>query len=122
MYQKTVLDNGLRILTSAMPHTRSVSIGFFIGVGSRYESDEQGGVSHFIEHMLFKGTEKRPTARDIAVAMRESGGFLTQAPASNRAATGSKSPNPIWMSPLMCWWTCSAIPGSIRKRLIGSVA
>jgi len=48
MYQKTVLDNGLRILTSPMPHTRSVSIGFFIGVGSRYESDEQGGVSHFI--------------------------------------------------------------------------
>jgi predicted Zn-dependent peptidase len=69
MYHKTVLENGLRILTSPMPHTRSVSIGFFLGVGSRYETDEQGGTSHFIEHMLFKGTEKRPTAKDIAIAI-----------------------------------------------------
>ncbi len=84
MYQKSVLDNGLRILTSAMPHTRSVSIGFFIGVGSRYESDEQSGVSHFIEHMLFKGTEKRPTAMDIAVAIEGIGGIFN-------AATGTES-------------------------------
>jgi predicted Zn-dependent peptidase len=76
MYQKTVLDNGLRILTSPMPHTRSVSIGFFIGVGSRYESDEQSGVSHFIEHMLFKGTAKRPTAREIAMAIEGLGGIF----------------------------------------------
>ncbi|MFQ5812044.1 MAG: M16 family metallopeptidase [Anaerolineae bacterium] len=76
MYQKSVLDNGLRILTSAMPHTRSVSIGFFIGVGSRYELDEQSGVSHFIEHMLFKGTAKRPTAREIAVAIEGVGGVF----------------------------------------------
>jgi predicted Zn-dependent peptidase len=84
MYQKTVLDNGLRILTTTMPHTRSVSIGFFIGVGSRYESDEQGGVSHFIEHMLFKGTAKRPTAREIAVAIEGIGGVFN-------AATGRES-------------------------------
>jgi predicted Zn-dependent peptidase len=76
MYRKAVLDNGLRILTSPMPHTRSVSIGFFIGVGSRYESDEQSGVSHFIEHMVFKGTAKRPTARDIAVAIEGIGGLF----------------------------------------------
>jgi len=84
MYQKAVLDNGLRILTSAMPHTRSVSIAFFIGVGSRYESDEQSGVSHFIEHMLFKGTERRPTARDIAVAIEGVGGIFN-------AGTGHES-------------------------------
>ena len=84
MHQKTILDNGLRILTSAMPHTRSVSIGFFIGVGSRYESDEQSGVSHFIEHMLFKGTEKRPTAREIAVAIEGIGGIFN-------AGTGRES-------------------------------
>ena len=76
MYQKTTLDNGLRILTSAMPHTRSVTIGFFIGVGSRYEADEEGGISHFIEHMLFKGTAKRPAAREIAVAIERVGGVL----------------------------------------------
>ncbi len=76
MYQKTILGNGLRILTSTIPHTRSVSVGFFIGVGSRYESDEEGGASHFIEHMLFKGTAKRPTARDIAMAIEGVGGLF----------------------------------------------
>jgi len=84
MYQKTILDNGLRILTSALPHTRSVSVGFFVGVGSRYESDEQSGVSHFIEHMLFKGTEKRPTAMEIAVAIEGIGGIFN-------AGTGTES-------------------------------
>jgi predicted Zn-dependent peptidase len=76
MYQTTVLDNGLRILTSTMPHTQWVSIAFFIGVGSRYESDEQSGASHFIEHMLFKGTAKRPTAREIVIAIERIGGFF----------------------------------------------
>ena len=56
MYQKITLDNGLRLVTATMPHTRSVSIGFFIGAGSRYETDEQAGISHFIEHLCFKGT------------------------------------------------------------------
>lgn len=76
MYQKTVLDDGLRILTSTMPHTRSISVGFFIGVGSRYESEPENGITHFIEHMLFKGTIKRPTARDIALAIEGIGGVF----------------------------------------------
>ena len=76
MYQRTILDNGVRILTSTMPHTRSVSIAFFIGVGSRYESDEQIGASHFIEHMLFKGTAKRPTTREIAIAIEGMNGIF----------------------------------------------
>jgi predicted Zn-dependent peptidase len=76
MYQRRVLNNGLRILTSTMPHTHSASIAFFIGVGSRYESDEHSGASHFIEHMLFKGTAKRPTAREIAIAIERIGGLF----------------------------------------------
>ena len=76
MYQRTVLDNGLRILTSTMPHTHSVSITVFIGTGSRYESAEQSGASHFIEHMVFKGTAKRPTAKDIAITIERIGGFF----------------------------------------------
>ncbi len=76
MYQKAVLDNGLRILTVSLPHTRSVSFGFFIGAGSRYEADEMAGISHFMEHMFFKGTERRPTARDIAVAIEGIGGMF----------------------------------------------
>ena len=53
MYQKTTLDNGLRIITSTMPHTRSVCVSLFIGTGSRYETDPEAGISHFIEHLLF---------------------------------------------------------------------
>jgi len=76
LYQKTTLDNGLRVITSAMPHTRSVSICFFIGVGSRYESEAEAGTSHFIEHLLFKGTQRRPTAKEISEAIEGVGGIL----------------------------------------------
>jgi predicted Zn-dependent peptidase len=76
LYQKTTLDNGLRVITETMPHTRSVSVCIFIGAGSRYESERQAGVSHFIEHLLFKGTLKRATARDISVAIEGVGGII----------------------------------------------
>jgi predicted Zn-dependent peptidase len=76
LYQKTSLDNGLRLITSVMPHTRSVCVSIFIGTGSRYESSDESGISHFIEHVLFKGTEKRPTARAISEAIESVGGIL----------------------------------------------
>jgi len=76
LYQKTTLDNGLRVITATMPHTRSVSICFFIGVGSRYETEAQAGVSHFIEHLFFKGTQKRPTSREVSGAIEGVGGIL----------------------------------------------
>jgi len=76
LYQKTTLDNGLRVITETMPHTRSVSICVFIGVGSRYETEQQAGVSHFIEHLLFKGTPKRTTAREISMAIEGVGGII----------------------------------------------
>jgi predicted Zn-dependent peptidase len=76
LYRKTVLANGLRILTENMPHTRSVSICVFIGVGSRYETDTRAGISHFVEHMLFRGTDKRPTSHAISEAIEGVGGML----------------------------------------------
>ncbi len=76
MYQKTTLDNGLRVITATMPHTRSVSIIVFIGVGSRYETRAEAGISHFIEHLCFKGTQKRATAREISAAIEGVGGIL----------------------------------------------
>lgn len=76
MHQKTTLDNGLRILTTRMPHTRSVGVGIFTGVGSRYEREAERGISHFIEHMMFKGTERRPTAQQIAEAIEGLGGVM----------------------------------------------
>ena len=75
-FQKTTLDNGLRVLTAPMPHLRSVAISFFIGTGSRYETDPQAGISHFIEHLVFRGTTRRPTSHDISVAIEGVGGIL----------------------------------------------
>lgn len=76
MYRKTTLGNGLRVVTSEMPHTRSVSVCFFVGTGSRYETDEQAGISHFIEHVCFKGTTQHPTAADICLAIEGVGGVV----------------------------------------------
>jgi predicted Zn-dependent peptidase len=76
LYHKTTLDNGLRFITATMPHTRSVCISIFIGTGSRYEPDTESGISHFIEHLLFKGTEKRPSAREISAAIEGVGGII----------------------------------------------
>ena len=78
MYQKTTLDNGLRILSESIPYMSSVSIGFFVGTGSRSETLPEQGVSHFIEHLMFKGTEKR-SARDIAEKVDDVGGQLNAA-------------------------------------------
>jgi predicted Zn-dependent peptidase len=71
----TVLTNGVRVITEAMPHVRSVSVGIWIGSGSRRESAEENGISHFIEHMLFKGTTRR-SAEDIARSVDSIGGNL----------------------------------------------
>src|SRR5260370_7849681 len=68
-------DKGVRVITEVMPHVRSVSVGIWIGSGSRRESTEQNGISHFIEHMLFKGTTSR-SAEDIARSVDALGGNL----------------------------------------------
>lgn len=75
-YQRTTLDNGLRLLTAPMPGMRSASIALFFTVGSRYESRPIAGISHFIEHMLFKGTQQYPTARLISEAIEGIGGMF----------------------------------------------
>ncbi len=72
---RDVLPNGLRLLTERMPHVRSVSIGVWLARGSRHEPQEQSGIAHFVEHMLFKGTSTR-TAEDIAQAIDSIGGQM----------------------------------------------
>ncbi|MBE0479427.1 MAG: insulinase family protein [Dehalococcoidia bacterium] len=76
MYEKTVLDNGLRVVSSTMPHTRSVCITIFVGAGSRYEPDDEAGISHFLEHLCFKGTARRPSSKDISETIDGIGGLL----------------------------------------------
>lgn len=74
-YEMTTLDNGIRVITETVNHVQFMSMGFWVGVGSRYETEEQWGITHFIEHMLFKGTERR-TAEQISGEVDAVGGQL----------------------------------------------
>ena len=74
-FDQITLPNGLRIIGEYIPHFRSVAVGLWIGAGSQYETRAQAGMSHYIEHMVFKGTKSR-SARDIAEQMDEVGGHL----------------------------------------------
>ena len=73
-FEKTVLPNGLRVLTADMPQAKSVACFVMLAAGSRYETKDTNGIAHFAEHMFFKGTENRPTARDIAGEIDSIGG------------------------------------------------
>ena len=75
MHRITVLDNGLSVITCEMPHMESVAVGFWIGVGGRYEEKRLNGISHFLEHILFKGTKKRSATR-ISREIESVGGSL----------------------------------------------
>ena len=79
MYRRTILDNGLRVLTAEMPHTRSVSMFIAVGAGSRYEPADKAGLSHFLEHLPFKGTRNWPTALAISEAVEGVGGIMNAA-------------------------------------------
>ena len=74
VFQRHTLSNGLRVLTAPMPQAQSVSCFVMLAAGSRYETAETNGIAHFAEHMFFKGTEQRPTARDIAGEVDAIGG------------------------------------------------
>ena len=73
-FRRETLPNGLRILTAPMDHAQSVTCFIMLAAGSRYETDDTNGIAHFSEHMFFKGTERRPTARDIAGEIDSIGG------------------------------------------------
>ena len=73
-FERHTLDNGLRVLTSNLDHAQSVTCMVMLAAGSRYETPDTNGIAHFSEHMFFKGTERRPTARDIAGEIDSIGG------------------------------------------------
>ena len=75
-YEISRLDSGLRVVTTPVPTAQSVSVNVFVGAGSRGEDQRTKGLAHFLEHMMFKGTEKRPTAIAIAEAIEGAGGVL----------------------------------------------
>ena len=73
-YERTVLPNGLRVISQPMPHARSVSVGLFVGVGSRHETPPQAGLSHLLEHLVFKGTRGYPQPGALSEAIESVGG------------------------------------------------
>jgi predicted Zn-dependent peptidase len=74
VYQRNALSNGLRVLTAPLDHAQSVTCYIMLAAGSRYENETNRGIAHFAEHMFFKGTERRPTAKDIALEVDRFGG------------------------------------------------
>jgi predicted Zn-dependent peptidase len=75
-YSVRPLDGGARLVTAPMTERASASVVLMFGIGSRYEDDRIGGISHFIEHLFFKGTERRPSAKEIAEAIEGVGGVM----------------------------------------------
>ncbi len=84
LYEKTTLPNGVRVVTGPMSGVRSASLIFYYNIGSRYEPEPIAGISHFLEHMLFKGTTRRPDQMTISEEIESVGGMLN-------AATGRES-------------------------------
>jgi len=74
VFERHILDNGLRVLAADLPHAQSVTVMMMLAAGSRYETAETNGIAHFAEHMFFKGTERRPSARQIAGEIDAIGG------------------------------------------------
>jgi predicted Zn-dependent peptidase len=74
VFERQTLGNGLRVVTAPMPQAQSVTVSVMLAAGSRYETPDTNGIAHFAEHMFFKGTERRPTARDIAGEIDAIGG------------------------------------------------
>ena len=89
-YNKTTLENGLRIVTVPMKGTQTATVMIMVGVGSRYENEKQAGLSHFIEHMLFKGTKKHPTALSISEVLDAIGGEFNAFTAKDKTAYYAK--------------------------------
>jgi len=120
MHQKTTLDNGLRVVTDCMPHTRSASICVYVKAGSRYETEAQGGISHFVEHMLFRGTKKRPTSGDISAEIEGVGGTLNAATDRELTVYWCKVPQPHFITGLevLCDMLLASRfdPGDVEKE------
>jgi predicted Zn-dependent peptidase len=91
-YQRSTLPNGLRVLTQPMPSARSVSVGMFVGVGSRHEDEQHAGLSHLLEHLVFKGTRHHPDPGDLSEAVEGCGGALNASTDRELTVYSAKAP------------------------------
>lgn len=93
-----VLDNGLRVITEPMASARSAAVSFYVGAGAQYEPDELAGVSHLLEHCLFKGSAMHPTAADLSIAIEGVGGYINAATDREMTVYYAKVPGPDWQT------------------------
>ena len=109
--ERTEFSSGLRVVTERMPGVRSVSLGFWVLAGSRDEPPAISGSSHFLEHLLFKGTHTR-SAKDIAEAFDAVGGDLNAFTSKEYTCYYARSSTATWSSPSTTSPTCSSTRGS----------
>ena len=94
--QIATLDNGLRVLSAPMASARSASVSVYVGAGSQYETDELAGVSHMVEHCVFKGSKRYPQAADISMAIEGVGGYINAGTDRQLTVYYAKVPGPDW--------------------------
>jgi predicted Zn-dependent peptidase len=92
LFERTTLPNGVRVVTAPLPHSYSTAVSLYFPVGSRYEEERLQGRSHYLEHMLFKGTETRPSARAISETVEGVGGVLNAGTGREYTVYWSKLP------------------------------
>jgi predicted Zn-dependent peptidase len=119
MFQRDTLDNGLRVLTADLPYAQSVAVMVMLAAGSRYETAETSGIAHFAEHMFFKGTDRRPTAREIAGEIDAIGGEFNAFTGKENTTYYVKCAAEHRDVALDVPSTCSATPASSRRRSSG---
>ena len=115
-FERTTLSNGTRVLTALMSHAQSVSCFVMFAAGSRYERREESGIAHFAEHMFFKGTDRRPTARDIATEIDSIGGEFNAFTGKEVTGYYVKCAAETRTSRSTCSSTCSATRASTPTR------
>ena len=116
VFERQTLDNGLRVLTAPMPQAQSVSCFVMLAAGSRYETPETNGIAHFAEHMFFKGTERRPTARDISAEIDAIGGEFNAFTGKEYTGYYVRCAAETATSRSTCSSTCSATRSSTPRR------
>ena len=118
--QKTTLPNGVRVVTESIDYVQSISLGIWVATGARFEEESRRGISHFLEHMLFKGTERRPTAKQIADEIENVGGGLNAfTDKEYTSITPAPCPSTCHLQWIFCR-ICTVILCSQRKKLLSS--
>ncbi len=111
VHHESVLTNGLRVLSEELPYFRSVAVGVWLNVGSRDEGRDENGLSHFLEHLAFKGTPRR-TALEIAREIDQIGALATPSPAKSKPASTARCWPSICPGSLICWATWCFTPSA----------